>query len=149
DACTVGDTCQSGRCESGGPVICAALDPCHGIGVCDSATGICSNPNPPNGSYCTDNYACTVADNCQSGRCQSGAPVICTALDQCHVTGTCVPTTGICSNPALPPYTSLFRSDACTVGDTCQSGRCESGGPVICAALDPCHGIGVCDSATG
>jgi hypothetical protein len=41
--------------------------------------------------------------------------VVCSALDQCHVAGTCDFTSGACSNPAAPD------------GTTCSSGTCQSG----------------------
>jgi uncharacterized protein YfaP (DUF2135 family) len=44
DACTQTDACQAGACVGAGAVVCTALDPCHLPGVCDSLTGVCSNP---------------------------------------------------------------------------------------------------------
>ena len=42
----------------------------------------------------------------------SGAPVVCTALDQCHDAGVCDPGTGLCSDPV--------KTDgaACSDGDS-------------------------------
>jgi hypothetical protein len=57
-----------------------------------------------NGTACDDGNACTQTDTCQAGVCTGGNPVTCTALDQCHTAGTCNPTTGICSNPLIPPF---------------------------------------------
>ena len=56
-------------------------------------------PNAPNGTACNDGNACTQTDTCQAGVCAGANPVVCTASDQCHVAGTCNPTTGVCSNP--------------------------------------------------
>ena len=52
------------------------------------------------------------------------AGVTCTALDQCHIAGTCDPATGICSNPVAPDGTACDDGDACTTNDTCSAGRC-------------------------
>src|SRR5207245_9226076 len=78
---------QSGTC-TGTPVVCTAQDQCHDAGTCNTTTGVCSNPAKPNGTSCNDGLACTTGDSCQSGTC-TGTPVVCTALDQCHVAGTC------------------------------------------------------------
>src|SRR5207245_5859373 len=49
DACTLTDTCQAGTCAGANPVLCEALDQCHDAGVCDPATGICSDPDKADG----------------------------------------------------------------------------------------------------
>src|SRR5262249_35048826 len=100
DACTLSDTCQAGSCASGTPVVCEALDQCHDAGVCDPATGTCSNPDKADGSACADGDACTQTDTCQVGVCTGTNPVVCAALDQCHDAGVCDPASGTCSNPA-------------------------------------------------
>ena len=38
-------------------------------------------------------------DTCEAGVCTGANPVVCTASDQCHVAGTCNPSSGTCSNP--------------------------------------------------
>ena len=149
NACTTGDACQSGTCTSGTPKVCTALDQCHVAGACNTVTGLCSNPNKPNGTSCNDSNACTQTDACQNGTCTGGNPVVCTAQDQCHAVGTCDPGTGVCSNPNKPDGASCDDSDACTQTDTCQAGACSGGNPVVCTALDTCHVPGTCDSATG
>src|SRR5205814_790343 len=100
DACTQGDACQAGGCAGANAVVCAALDQCHVAGTCDPANGTCSTPAKPNGSACTDGDACTQTDACQAGACVGMNPVVCAALDQCHVAGVCDPVNGICSNPS-------------------------------------------------
>jgi hypothetical protein len=149
NACTLGDTCQSGTCTSGTPVVCNASDQCHVAGTCDPATGTCSNPAKANGSSCSDGNACTLGDTCQSGTCTSGTPVVCSALDQCHVAGTCNTTTGVCSNPAKADNTACNDGNACTQTDTCQSGICTGSNPVVCNASDQCHVAGTCNTSTG
>lgn len=119
--CTQTDTCQAGVCNGSNPVTCPAPDQCHLAGVCDTSTGVCSNPTKTNGSTCSDGNACTLTDTCQNGVCTSGSPVVCTAPDLCHVPGTCNPATGVCSAST----------------------------PVVCTASDTCHVAGVCNTGTG
>ncbi|MBI5478517.1 MAG: hypothetical protein HY906_06650 [Deltaproteobacteria bacterium] len=150
-ACTTGETCQAGVCGSPtSTVTCTALDQCHVAGTCDPGTGVCSNPPENNGASCTDGNACTQTDTCQGGLCTGGKPVTCTALDQCHVAGTCDPGTGLCSNPPKGNGTSCNDGNACTFGETCQAGVCGAPTSVVtCTALDQCHDVGTCDPANG
>lgn len=56
-------------------MVCAPSDGCHEAGTCSSATGVCSNPEAPNGIACNDANVCTINDACQSGVCVGeGAP---------------------------------------------------------------------------
>jgi hypothetical protein len=146
NACTTGDSCQNGVC-AGVPVTCTASDPCHTAGVCNPATGTCSNPAVANGTACNDGNACTTGDSCQNGVC-TGVAVTCTASDPCHTAGACDPATGTCSNPAAANGTACNDGNACTTGDACQNGVC-AGTPVTCTPSDACHAAGVCDPATG
>src|SRR5207248_6364632 len=43
NACTQSDTCQAGACVGANPVVCTAADQCHTAGVCNPASGACSN----------------------------------------------------------------------------------------------------------
>src|SRR5207302_330479 len=143
------DACQAGVCTGANPVVCAALDQCHVAGTCDPASGVCSSPDKSNGSACTDGGACTQTDTCQAGVCTGANPVVCAALDQCHVAGTCDPASGSCSNPHKTDGTACNDGSACTQTDTCQAGVCTGANPVVCAALDQCHVAGTCDPASG
>jgi hypothetical protein len=178
DACTRTDTCQAGACVGANPTVCAASDQCHQAGTCDSATGACSNPPVPDTTPCTDYDACTQTDVCQAGTCVGGNPVVCTALDACHVAGTCETTTGFCSNPPVDPgvcaavgpcnvagacnaitYACATSNkpdgaacndgDACTQTDQCSAGACIGGNPIACGATSACTLAGTCDSLTG
>jgi streptogramin lyase len=149
NACTQTDTCQAGTCTGANPVVCMAADQCHDPGICNPANGMCSNPNRPNGTPCTDGNACTQTDTCQMGACVGGGGVTCPTPDQCHDPGTCNPMTGTCTNPAKPNGTACSDSNGCTQADTCQGGTCQSGAPVVCTAADDCHDPGTCDPATG
>ncbi|MBI3449616.1 MAG: hypothetical protein HY049_11965 [Acidobacteria bacterium] len=66
DACTQSDSCQAGVCVGGDPVVCAAADQCHELGVCDTGTGQCSNPAKTVGS------SCDTGDPSTWGVCSSG-----------------------------------------------------------------------------
>src|SRR6476646_6608751 len=77
NACTANDTCQSGICTAGTLVLCpAASDPCHDDGVCNPATGTCSNPAKANGTSCSNGDLCLTGQTCQSGVCSGGTPRI-------------------------------------------------------------------------
>jgi len=149
DSCTQTDTCQGGWCIGDNPVICTAFDQCHDVGICDNATGLCTNPPKPEGTFCDDRSACTQVDGCMNGTCVGTFPVVCTALDQCHDIGTCDNITGQCSNPVSMNGTSCYDGNNCTQTDTCQGGVCVGSNPVICTVLDQCHLRGVCDGRTG
>jgi cysteine-rich repeat protein len=146
--CTQSDTCQAGACTGSNPVVCNALDQCHVAGTCDPSTGACSNPAKPDGSACSDGNSCTQTDSCQAGACTGTNPVVCNAQDQCHVAGTCNPSTGVCSNPNKPNGTTCDDGSLCTTGDSCQNGSC-SGTAVTCNPSDQCHAAGTCDPSTG
>lgn len=141
--------CHGGTCTAAAPVVCSAMDQCHAAGTCNAATGTCSNPTQPDGTACNDGNACTQTDKCQAGTCGGTNPITCAALDQCHVAGTCNPTTGACSAPTKPDGTVCNDGNPCTQTDTCQGGACTGANLVLCSSLDQCHAAGVCDTATG
>ncbi|HEY2514048.1 MAG TPA: hypothetical protein VGI39_24445 [Polyangiaceae bacterium] len=149
NACTPIDSCQAGVCTGASPIVCTASDACHVAGVCNLATGICSNPSAPNGTTCSDGNACTQSDSCQAGICAGTNPVTCAASDACHAAGTCDPATGSCSNPPAANGTSCNDGNACTQRDSCQAGVCSGSNPVTCSASDQCHAAGICNPATG
>ncbi len=143
-------TCEGGLCTSVVPVVCAASDQCHVAGSCTPASG-CSNPTKPNGTACNDGNACTRSDTCQSGTCTGANPIVCTAQDQCHVAGTCSPSTGVCSNPPKANGTACNDGNACTQSDACQGGACV-GSPVMdgtpCNDGNSCTGPDLCMAGT-
>jgi hypothetical protein len=143
NGCTQTDACQAGVCVGGNVKVCTAIDQCHVAGTCAPATGLCSNPNKADGTTCNDSNACTQTDACQAGTCVGTTPVVCSALDQCHATGTCDPATGVCSNPNQPDGTTCSDTLACTQGDACQAGIC-AGAPQSCSTPTDCDAIGPC-----
>lgn len=71
--CTNDDVCRAGTCVAGDPTVCSPLDSCHAAGMCDSQTGLCTNPIKPDNSTCSDGLVCTVGDICTAGVCM-GTP---------------------------------------------------------------------------
>jgi hypothetical protein len=55
------------------PVVCTPSDTCHLAGVCDSGTGLCSNPVAPDGTSCNDQNSTTCGDICTSATCAGHA----------------------------------------------------------------------------
>ncbi|MBI5478643.1 MAG: hypothetical protein HY906_07310, partial [Deltaproteobacteria bacterium] len=73
NACTSGESCQGGVCGSHTSVVsCPALDTCHSAGVCDVATGRCSDPLKADSTVCDDGDDCTAGETCQGGLCTGG-----------------------------------------------------------------------------
>lgn len=114
--CTQPSECLGGFCVDG--VCCnnacdqGACDACS-IAAGAQADGTCA---PLTGTPCDDGDSCTpTGDTCQAGVCTPGAPVVCSALDDCHDVGACDPANGTCSDPAKPD------------GTTCPGGICTSG----------------------
>jgi hypothetical protein len=153
--CTTADTCQAGACNGGAPVVCAPLDQCHAAGTCVPASGMCSTPNQPDGTACDDKNANTVDDVCKAGLCagvDNCGGVTCTAMDQCHVVGTCAPATGLCDNPPQTDGTPCNDDNPNTTNDVCMGGTCKGSEPcagVACKAIDECHAAGTCDPSSG
>jgi hypothetical protein len=82
NACTQTDICQAATCTGTNPVVCTASDQCHVAGVCNTATGLCPNPNSPDGTPCSDGTTCTVGDACLGGTCIGAPPPdICNGID--------------------------------------------------------------------
>ncbi len=109
DLCTRMDMCRSGVCTGLDPVACPVPDSCHEPGVCNPASGVCSNPPKPDGSECNDNVLCTREDQCTAGVCAGQAyscndGLTCTT-DACDGVG--------CVNTVKPNY--------CVAGGACRT----------------------------
>ena len=93
NACTQTDTCFNGSCEGSEEIVCQAMDSCHLAGVCEPASGTCTNPVVDDGTLCDDTDVCTMNDTCASGVC-TGDPkdadddgyvdIACPAGDDCN-----------------------------------------------------------------
>jgi len=159
DACTTLDKCAGGACVGSQAVVCTALDACHVVGVCDSKSGVCSNPPATDGNVCSDGLPCTQGDACAAGVCKAGANVCpCTAVDgaiTCNDSNVCTADActsqdGLwsCSHTALAG-SSCDDGDACTQSDACVGSTCQGSSPVVCSAIDACHEAGACVPTTG
>jgi hypothetical protein len=118
NACTVGDTCQSGTCKPGTAVTCVASDQCHTAGTCAPSTGLCSNPIKPNGTSCDDGNACTTGDSCQSG--------VCLGSGSCGAT--------FSATPATVDFGSLILSGTSSVPITITNSGTAAGTPSLSLA---------------
>jgi len=136
-----------------GPSDC--LPSCNDGNPCTTDTcsvGACVYVASPAGTACGDGNACNGAELCDgAGTCQAGTPVVCEALDQCHVVGTCDPATGVCSDPPQPDGTECEDASACTANDVCTAGVC-GGAAYVCddglaCTADSCNGDGTCSFA--
>ncbi len=91
NACDQTFTCDAtGHCVGSNEITCLPLDQCHDAGVCDQQTGLCSNPNKPDGTVCDDGDPCRTNDQCMGGVCVAtsasdvdgdGIPDICDSED--------------------------------------------------------------------
>ncbi len=145
NACTVDRCGEDGRCVFA-PLICEAADSCHEAGICDPATGLCSDPVKPDGAECDDQNLCTYGDFCTAGVC-AGTAKDCSTADECHDAGVCDPATGLCPN-ARPDGTPCDDANLCTRADACQGSICI-GAKIDCSTADACHDAGVCNPNTG
>jgi len=136
--CTVNDVCNAGVCHGEARDCSDAGDQCN-TGTCDGVGNACVATPRPNGATCNDGNPCTRNDTCQGGTC-GGDPVVCVALDGCHLAGTCDSLTGTCSNPTKPDNVSCDDGDACSGADSCQGGVCRGFALPGC-----CRNDGECD----
>jgi hypothetical protein len=145
DACTVGDACDGGgACIPGQERTCAPCLRCNPAdGTCEVDPDQVGQACPGDGDRCFGGFQCNAG-----GACVGVQPVVCTAVDQCHVAGVCDPMTGVCSNPDAPDGDPCDDGDACTQTDTCQAGVCEGTDPVVCDDGNACT-TDTCDPATG
>ena len=148
---TVNDMCFAGVCKGSdicANVVCSASDQCHAIGVCQPATGLCSDPVLGNAVLCNDGFPHTTADTCLSGSCVGTVAcggVNCTSTrPQCYVAycelNTCVERPKTDGSPCND-------NNANTLADTCVAGICtgqDSCAQVICSAKNQCFENGVC-----
>ncbi len=113
------NACACSYAPVAGGTACSDNDACTEDGTCDGA-GTCVSGGAVT---CDDGDACTI-DTCDSASGCVYTPLVCTALDQCHVAGSCDSGTGLCDNPTAPDGTLCDDGNAGTGGDTCQAGIC-------------------------
>ena len=95
----------------------SALDQCHVPGICNTATGVCTNPNANDGTICSDGNACTTPDTCLAGTCVGAGPLDCNDHKEC-TDDLCDAVDG-CLHSNFPPNT------VCEVNGKCDGqGNC-------------------------
>ena len=156
NACTNGNrcvleaTCSAGVCEVESVKTCTSSNPCRSS-ECDPGLGVCvSGENTPFGTPCDDGLACTLDDRCESGVCNSGAPVDCDDGNPC-TTDSCAPENGTCQ---YTPFTGVGAQcddeNECTV-DSCDSetGDCTHDPAPLngadCDEANLCTNLGTCN----
>lgn len=101
-----------GRIDRCADVVCPeAIDDCHDVGTCDRWTGLCSNPEVPDGTACDDGNSCTT-DTCVAGECQG--------LDTTPPVVTCAVTK---SSLWSPDHTLKAVGLTSTASDQCDGSR--------------------------
>ena len=100
NACTQTDTCQTGTCTGGNP------EDLHGVRPVPRRRHLRAGDRrlleperAPTERHATTGTLARRRTPAQAGACTGANPVTCAAADQCHVAGTCDPSTGQCSNP--------------------------------------------------
>jgi hypothetical protein len=124
------------------PATCDDKNPCT-IDSCDPETHACRNELGNEGGTCASTDLCALEAVCKSGLCIGSRSRDCSqAPDQCHQSGYCDSSTGLCSYPKVPDTKPCDDDNLCTTADQCADGVC--GGTVV-----QC-GPGVsCDRETG
>jgi hypothetical protein len=141
-ACTVGDQCKDGLCESGQALDCDDNNPCTDD-TCNPLGG-CNNVH--NEGPCEDGNLCTPGDTCQLGACQGAPPVDCDDNNPCTKTFCNPAEVTELSNGCTATFAKdvCDDGDPCTTGDVCAQGVCTSGDDLGCNDNQPCTDDG-CD----
>jgi hypothetical protein len=93
------------------------------LSLCDPSAG-CQTLPVQNGTACNDGLACTTGESCESGVCEGGDALDCSALgDPCTV-GACIEAAGGCVAQPRPDGTLCDDGRSDTVQDACHSGVC-------------------------
>ena len=132
--CTSGDFCAAKKCFSGGPNPCDDGNPCT-TDSCDPATG-CVHTAVDDGTSCSDADVCNGLELCAAGQCQPGETLVCNDGNPC-TQDACHPVDG-CFTTLEPNGKVCDDANACTTGETCASGACVGGAPVVCNDANPC-----------
>ncbi len=138
NACTDGDSCDTGLCKPGPAKVCDDQNPCT-TDSCDPLLGCQFKANT---AACDDLAPCTENDVCSGGAC-AGKPMVCEdgkvcTADACK-DGNCVFVAqgGTCDD-----------GNACTTGDACTGGACKGPNALVCSDDNPCT-IDSCDTVKG
>jgi len=118
--CTVNDHCSGGICsgavrDCGDDNICTSDE-------CDEATDSCTSAF--NTAPCDDADACTDGDQCSSGACVPGPPLVCDDLNVC-TDDSCDSAIGCV---VVANALACDDGDICTPLDACAAGACQGTG---------------------
>lgn len=152
NACTTPDLCYTGSCKAG-PVTCACtsdgdcndkndctIDKCTGTKPNTKCTNTVSTTNKcSDGNLCTEGDKCTIKGSCYGTAKNCDDKEVCT-------NDSCSTKSGACVNTANT--NSCTDNNACTVGDVCGSGKCQSGKLTNCNDGTKCS-TDTCDTKTG
>ena len=145
--CNGAETCVSGVCAPGTPLVCNDGNPCT-IDSCDAIAG-CQAPNAPDGTSCADNTVCNGIRTCNAAGVCQGTPLTCDDGNPCTV-DSCDPIMG-CQAPNAPDGTPCPDATVCNGDETCLTGVCSPGTPLNCDDLnectaDSCDAVGGCSN---
>lgn len=146
DACTRTDACRGGRCVGSDVVVCTAGAPCREAGVCDRASGRCSERVAPEGTPCPDGDRCNGDETCRAGVCSPGTAPTCDDREAC-TTDACDRALGCRSTP-VADGTPCADGDRCNGAEACRAGACARGAALDCDDRDPCTDDR-CDATAG
>jgi hypothetical protein len=159
--CTVDDTCQNGVCTGGTPVVCTPSDDCHLAGVCDPASGQCSNPAKPDGSDCGNSRTCCggaccphPGDGCAGGSCCTPQTKVATCAGRCGIfADTCGQSVdcGGCDAGQCLTCDAATRTcvSTCGAGQNCCGGSCKQATGSTCTTYDDCCFFNCVDGICG
>ena len=131
-------TADNGACEDGNTCTNDA---------CNAANALCSHDLAKDGSPCSDDNPCTLADGCLAGACQPGKKVPCDDANPCTF-DTCKTKDGTCNPLPMGDGTPCSDGDKCTLGEVCKTGKCAAPATAGCDDKKPCTGDS-CDASTG
>lgn len=121
--CTTDDTCQSGNCTAGAPLVCDDGNACTDDS-CDTQSGCVATIDATNAcAVGGDGDPCTTGDHCDNTGACVGTPKSCPPSDQCHV-GICNPSDGSCGQMNKDNGTACNDSKNCTKDEVCTNGVC-------------------------
>ncbi len=131
--CSLAAQCnEDAECIPFSFIQCDPAPPCQILNGCEPPSGICNYTNMIDGTPCNDTNACTQLDQCLIGQCDGSDPVICVPLNQCYLQGTCVPLTGICTDPPSPDGTECDDGVFCSPSSHCSNATCVRLTPPMC-----------------
>lgn len=147
NTCTVGETCQDGKCTSGKALSCDDKNQCT-VDDCFAGTG-CAITNAAASMACDDGNFCTGGDVCTgAGACQAGSPIVCDDNNPCTTDACSASASQPCVYTPVPDGTTCTDDSQCTVGDKCVAKACVPGPAVSCAQGGPCVTT-LCDAIVG